>query len=184
MHTYHYHAPRYYARHRAYQMPDGSTLDALTTRYTFAMFYKPAKGPRGGKARKECARSIYYARGKFWRACNVKGDDGAYYNSVAPFSGTMWDVHAAQSEEQGVPVVRITCVDGNPVTIEMDGEKFDAADEWETFEAVLQLDKKPRKSPKKSDAPANVKSDENDAPAPLVVVIEPATVGGQFALAI
>ena len=141
MYTYHYKTSRYYKRHRTYEMADGTQMNVLTTRYTYKMFYKPCKGPRGGKGRKECARSIYYARGMFWQACNHKREDGTYYNSVRPFSGHMWDIHGEQSEQQGIPVVSIWCADGVAYAVDMDGERIDIAPgEWESmYTAVLDL---------------------------------------------
>ena len=107
----------YSRRHRTYQMPDGSDLNVLVTRYTYQLFYKPAQGPRGGKAKKQCARSIYYKAGVFYRACNIKLADGEYVNSIKPFEGFLWDAHQTSSKKQGVPIVTIECVEGIPVSV-------------------------------------------------------------------
>lgn len=175
---------RHYNRFRpGLYLTDDTEARPLTTRYTDKIKRRYCKGPRGGKALQEYPRFVYYLGGRFYHTEKVRLDDGTLRPYLIPVNGAIWDAHADQSRAEGVPVVQIICDDGAPVSVVMDGDKYDAAAEWETFEAVLMLDKKPRKSPKKSDAPANVKSDENDAPAPLVVVIEPATVGGQFAFA-
>ena len=141
MYTYYYHAPRYYRRHRPYWTPEGD-LRVLTTRYTYGFFYKPCEGPRGGKARRECARSVYYRDGIFYRAVNVRDEGGRWHNSISPLTGTIWDVHAAQSEEQGVPVVKLDLVDGRPVRVHMDGEAIEIAD-WGTVASVLLLEDEP-----------------------------------------
>jgi len=115
--TYYYQDKGYSRKHRAYEMEDGQTMEVLVTRYTYQMFFKPAQGPRGGRARKQCARSVYYKAGVFYRACNVQREDGTYYNSIKPYEGTMWDCHPTASERQGVPVVTIECIEGIPVSV-------------------------------------------------------------------
>lgn len=110
----------YARRHRKYTMQDGSDLNVLVTRYTYKLFYKPAEGPRGGRAKKECARSIYYKAGVFYRACNIKLADGEYVNSIKPFEGFLWDAHQTSSRKQGVPIVSIECVEGIPVSVKND----------------------------------------------------------------
>ena len=108
----------YSNRHRTYTMPDGSQLTAHITRYTYGYFYKPAQGPRGGKAKKQCARSVYYKAGVFYRAKNVQlTEGGKWVNSLAPIEGNIWDAHPHTSEKQGVPVVKIECIEGIPVSV-------------------------------------------------------------------
>ena len=99
--------------------PDGTQAPSfLITRYTYQMFTKPCKGPRNGKARKTCARSVFYRQGMFYVAQNVKpSEDSKWLNSYKVFDGVMWDAHPATSEKQGVPVVKIECIEGIPVSV-------------------------------------------------------------------
>ena len=108
----------YSNRHRTYTMPDRSQLTAHITRYTYGYFYKPAQGPRGGKAKKQCARSVYYKAGVFYRAKNIQlVEGGKWVNSLAQIEGNIWDAHPHSSEKQGVPVVKIECIEGIPVSV-------------------------------------------------------------------
>ncbi len=114
---YPYQAPRHYNRRRPYKMLDGDRLydfKVMTTRYTCGYFLKKAKGPRGGRAYKECAHSVYYAKGKFWRAKKLMLENGDWLDTLCPVDCTITDCHWRQSEEQGIPVVYINCDDGVP----------------------------------------------------------------------
>lgn len=144
--TYQYRDNGYSRRHRTYEMPDGSEITTLITRYTYQYFYKPAIGPKGGKARKQCARSIYYKAGVFYRACNVKREDGTYYNSLKPYEGWLWDCHARTSHRQGVPVVMIETVEGVPVTVkdESDDVIWQFGDDLAALENMLGIPEQDR----------------------------------------
>lgn len=144
--TYQYRDNGYSRRHRTYEMPDGSEITTLITRYTYQYFYKPATGPKGGKARKQCARSIYYKAGVFYRACNVKREDGTYYNSLKPYEGWLWDCHAKTSRRQGVPVVMIETVEGVPVTVkdESDDVIWQFGDDLAALENMLGIPEQDR----------------------------------------
>ena len=126
----------YSRKHRTYEMQDGGQITALVTRYTYQMFYKPAQGPRGGRAKKQCARSLYYSQGVFYRACNVQREDGTYYNSLKVFEGVMWDCHQRTSVRQGVPAVTIECVEGIPVSVKDEG----GAEVWAWGDPITELE--------------------------------------------
>lgn len=99
-----------------------------------------------------CFRSIYWDGERFWSACNVQVSEGEWINSIEPHTGEIRDAHAGQSERAGVPVVSITCEEGRPVSIEMDGETFPWGPECAD---VLQL-KEPERKPQQAGEPASV----------------------------
>lgn len=141
---------RYYARFRELPGTDSASIRALTTRYTYGTFKRPCTGPRGGKAYKEQFRSVYYHAGRFYRDRKVQTSPDEWEHVFAPYTGLIWDRFKAQSEEQGIPVCSIRLEDGYPVSIRMDGvDTVVHVEEWSLIEAVLGLDKKPRKSPAK-----------------------------------
>lgn len=89
----------------------------LITRYTWRLGRRPCEGPRGGRALREFARYVYYADGIFYRNDNVAIRDGEgvrFVNSLVPIDGAIWDAHPKQSMEQGIPVLTIYCLGGNP----------------------------------------------------------------------
>ena len=141
---------RYYARFRELPGPDTEPIRALTTRYTCGSFKRPCTGPRGGRAYKEQFRSIYYHAGRFYRDRKMQMKPDEWAHVLAPYTGLIWDRFRQQSEEQGIPVCSIRLEDGYPVSIRMDGiDTAVHAEEWSLIEAVLGLDKKPRRSPVK-----------------------------------
>ena len=121
---------RFSARQRAYEMADGTTKQVRTTRYTSGAFLKPDASPKGrsgreyARAYKECHHAIYWDGERMWSACNVRVSEDRWINSLEPFTGRAYDAHPDQSEAAGVPVVAITCEQGRPVSVEMDGESF------------------------------------------------------------
>ena len=126
--VYAYKKRPYYARIRAYEMPDGTTARALTTRYSHEQAMRSCKGPRGGKAYEPFYRNVYYFEGKFYKACNLQREDGSYYNSLAPISGWISEIPTSNRESKknaDIPVASIFCVDGAPRAIVLDGEELE-----------------------------------------------------------
>lgn len=58
---------RYYARRRVLEGKQGTLLP-----YTTGTFLKPAIGPRGGKAYRECYRQTWWCEGRVCRIANVR----------------------------------------------------------------------------------------------------------------
>lgn len=89
---------RYYARFRTLPTADGAEVRALTTRYTYEMFRKPAGvDPRTGtRLYRIQYRNVYYAGGLFYKSANIptRFDDGIpgdFINTLVPYSGRIWD---------------------------------------------------------------------------------------------
>lgn len=154
-------AARYYARFRTMPTAEGETIRALTTRYTFERFRKPAGvDDKGVHLYRVCYRSTYYAGGRFYRDANVPARivDGIpcdHAHVLEPFTGTIYDRFPEQSEAAGFEPVTITCKDGRPVSVAtLEGSEIWTADmgDFAPVAAYLALDKQPRKSPRKSAA--------------------------------
>lgn len=177
---YPYEDKGYSRKHRTYETPDGE-ITALVTRYTYQMFTKPAKGPRGGKARKECARSLYYKAGTFYRACNIQREDGTYYNSIKPFEGVMWDCHMATSRKQGVPIVTIETIEGIPVSVkDSEGsEVWTYGDSIATLEDMLHIPEQDRAIPESEPSIVEAAAEIIQAEAARLAWIESTTPKGQ-----
>jgi len=99
--------------------PDGTQAPSfLITRYTFGFKPRPAEGPRGGKAKRMVKYNVFYRQGVFYRSWKVKPtEDSKWLNSYKPLEGFIFDAHPATSEKQGVPVVKIECIEGIPVSV-------------------------------------------------------------------
>lgn len=148
--------------------PDGTKAPSLLiTRYTYEMFTKPAQGPRGGKARRTCARNVFYREGMFYVAQNVKPtEDSEWLNSYKVFDGIAWDCHPATSERQGVPVVSIECIEGIPVSV----KDAEGAEVWAwgidpiaDLEEMLHIPEQDRAQEEQVEEPAQVEAEAEAA---------------------
>lgn len=149
---------RYYSRHRKHHLSDGTPISALMTRYAWEVGYRNAKGPRGGKALQKFYRIVYYHDGIFYKDVrfteyadehDFANGNGVISHVLAPITGTIWDCHKLQSEEQNITPVKIECVAGVPITVTTDDLTiWDASEPWQPVAAFLGLDKAARKSPK------------------------------------
>lgn len=175
VYTYYYKDNGYSRRHRTYEMQDGNQITTLVTRYSWGYFYKPATGPKGGKARKQCARSIYYKAGTFYRACNYQREDGSYYNSIKPYEGWLFDTHPNTSRKQGVPVVMIETVEGVPVTVkdEADNVIWQWGDSLAELEDMLGIPEQDRAE----QAEATTTTTEAETTTPEIITLTDETTG-------
>ena len=104
---------RHYNRHiKSIKATDGTEGAPLRTRYTDRWKWrlkKRAKEP----TYEQFPRMVYYLGGRFY----ITGDakiQGKWTQALVRLDGVMWDAHPIQSEEQGIPVVRVWCEDGVP----------------------------------------------------------------------
>lgn len=135
----------HYNRRRWLQTREGRKVRLMTTRYAWSWDYRNATGPNGGKALSEHPKNAYYLDGRFYKIEKQHVDEHEWAYVIASLSGEMWDVHPTQSSFEGIPVVRIRCMDGYPVTITMDGEEMEmTADWWPMAEEMLGIVKKPK----------------------------------------
>ncbi len=109
---------KYRAKPRTYVLPDGSQLKVRLTRYTYESFYKPCKGPRGGRAVRKCYRSVWWDGEKFWRAKRVELSPDETLDTVVPMDGVFWDRYPKQSLSEGVPDCTVCCKDGLPYRVD------------------------------------------------------------------
>lgn len=138
----------HYNRRRWCETADGQRVHAMTTRYCWEMAKRNATGPMGGRALEEHPRWVYYLEGRFYRSKRLKVSETQWANVIVPLDGTMWDVHPRQSEFEGVPVARITCDDGWPVRVFIDGEEHEMdASMWPMCEELLCIMRKRRAKP-------------------------------------
>lgn len=144
--SYHYmynYTPKpYYARRRSYVV-NGETLDTLTTRYTWQRAMRKCEGPRGGKAYKPFYRNVYYAGGVFYKACNVQGADGKYFNSLEPITGTITEIPISnrQSKKNApIPEASIVLEEGRPVRVLLEGVPCEVMAYWPMFAQLLGLE--------------------------------------------
>jgi hypothetical protein len=142
--VYAYEKKPYYARIRSYEMPDGTTARALTTRYTYEQAMRSCKGPRGGKAYRPFYRNVYYYDGKFYRAANMQHADGSYYNTLAPITGGIYEIptsNRSSKKNAGVPVASIICENGTPKHIMLEGVEMPmSANAWAYCAELLGLE--------------------------------------------
>jgi len=152
MFVYPYSPSKYYRRHRVYRMPDGTQKDVLTSRYSYELFRRPAKGPRGGRALRTCARNLYYSESQLWQARNLEVEAGQWIHTLVPFEGIAWDAHAEQSRQEGVGPFSVECVEGVIVSVatqEEGREVWSWGESVEELETLLKLNCRRRKSPTK-----------------------------------
>ena len=135
----------HYNRRRWLQTKSGEKIHPMTTRYAWGMDLRNATGPRGGKALSEHPKNVYYLDGRFYKSEKVHVNEYEWAYVITPLDGEMWDVHSTQSGFEGIPVVRIRCEDGWPVSITMEGEEMPmTSDYWPMAEEMLGIMKKPR----------------------------------------
>ncbi len=135
--------PRY---RKKYMDIDG--LHLMLTRYTHEVSMTNhwpdgtrVTGPRGGRAVREFARYVWYSGGRFYRIVRSNVSENEFVNVAEPIDGLIWDCHVDQSVAQRVPVARIQCVDGQPVSVTLDGEAYEMDDTmWPMCEEILYLD--------------------------------------------
>ena len=121
MYTYYHKHDGYSRRHEGRLCnADGTPAPSmLITRYTYRYTWQTngVQGPRGGKARKQRKKNVFYFQGVFYRAKNIHLEDGRKLNSYEVFDGVIFDCFEVSSRKQGVPVVRIELVEGIPVQV-------------------------------------------------------------------
>lgn len=138
----------HYNRRRWCLTADGERVHAMTTRYSWKTSYRNATGPNGGRAKSEHPRWVYYLGGRFYRNERVQLLPNQWANVIVPLDGTMWDVHPQQSRFEGIPAARITCEDGWPVSVTLDGESHEmSTDVWPACEELLCIMRKPKAKP-------------------------------------
>lgn len=136
MYTYYHKHDGYSRRHenRLYEQDGNKAPSLLITRYTYAYTWQTrgVEGPRGGKARRQRAKYVFYRQGVFYRSKNVKLEGGKNVNSYEVFDGTIFDAYAISSQRQGVPIVTIELVEGVPVEVRQSGEVV-----WSYFDNTI-----------------------------------------------
>lgn len=155
---------RHYNRFRT--ITDSETmqgLEVLTTRYAWDIGRRPSHVEMQGKNEvhyyDEFFRMVYFDQASKRFYLTTKYTDGDPTNQdekvnwdtiLVPIDGTIWDCHEAQSEAEGLPVVKIECVNGYPMqATTTEGPIWDCMQEPEELAHVLKLDKKKRRSPRK-----------------------------------
>lgn len=135
----------HYNRRRWCMTPEGVKVHAMTTRYAWKMARRNATGPRGGRALEEHPRWVYYLEGRFYRSERVQTRPNEWSNVIVPLEGRMWDIHPQQSAFEGIPSAAITCEDGWPVRVELDGTTYDMDESmWPMCEELLGIMVKPK----------------------------------------
>lgn len=150
MYTYLHKHDGYSRRHenRLYNADGTQAPQMLITRYTYAYTWQTngVYGPRGGKARKQRKKNVFYLGGIFYRAKNVQLEDGRRLNSYETFDATIWDCYENSSKRQGVPIVSIEIVEGVPVSVkdEQGNEVWAWGDPIAELEDMLQIPEQDR----------------------------------------
>lgn len=97
---------------------------------------------RRKRALYERVRSVYYRDGMFYRSKSNKNEQrtGDIF-LIEPIDGEIWTCKPVYQGKNGLPDARITCVEGHPVSVTVDGESFDVtADNWQMIASFLGLD--------------------------------------------
>lgn len=81
----------YYARKKRFRTLGDGEVTAILTPLTSGTFFKPAIGPRGGKARRECYRQLWTVNGRIYKAAKTQFAPNDYGYSLVPFSGSAYN---------------------------------------------------------------------------------------------
>lgn len=108
------------------KMADGKRYLRTWFTWEVAKRYSKVTGPRGGQRLEEFPRTVYYRRGRFYKAVTNKNPEcrGSYI-LMEPITGNIFTVFPNWQRRHSMPDTDIKCRDGYPIEVGIsDGISF------------------------------------------------------------